>query len=94
MVIHWPKTVYGNVILFMLALMFVPVVVWVAVSLAGSGPLVWAALAGVALMFFALFAWRRRTEAARERAWVGAFSFGDVIDRMRAREAVQVAAGH
>ena len=94
MVIHWPKTVYGNVILFMLALMCIPVVVWVAVSLAGSGPLVWAALAGVALMSFALVVWRRRTEAARERAWVGAFSFGDVIDRMRAREAVQVAAGH
>jgi hypothetical protein len=92
MVIHWPKTIYGNVILFMLTLAIAPIVVWAAVSL--SGPLVWAALTVVALAFIALSIRRRRIEAARERAWVGAFSFGDVIDRMRAREAVQVAAGH
>jgi hypothetical protein len=88
-VVHWPKTVYGNVILFMLTLAITPLVVWAAVSL--SGPLVWAALAVVALALVGLAIRRRRIEAARERAWVGAFSFGDVIDRMRAREAGQVA---
>ena len=87
---HWPKSIFGNVILFLLALGIVPIVVWMAVSL--SGPLVWAALAAVALACVAVYAWRFRAERARERAWVGAFSFGDVIERMRAREAVQIAA--
>jgi alpha/beta superfamily hydrolase len=42
-------------------------------------------------MGVALYIWRRRVEAARERAWVGAFSFGDVVARMRARETRQIA---
>jgi hypothetical protein len=90
--VHWPNTVYGNVILLLLTLAITPIVVWAAVSL--SGPLVWAALAVVALACVAGYIRRRRIEAARQRAWVGAFSFGDVIDAMRAREAGQVAAGH
>jgi hypothetical protein len=92
MVIHWPKTIYGNLILFMLTLAIAPILVWTAVSL--SGPLGLVSVAVVGPAFVGFFLWRRRIEAARERAWVGAFSFGDVIDRMRAREAVQVAAGH
>jgi hypothetical protein len=88
--VHWPKTVYGNLILLLLTLAITPILVWAAVSL--SGPLVWAALSVVGLALVALAIRRRRIEAARERAWVGAFSFGDVIDDMRAREAGQVAA--
>jgi membrane protein implicated in regulation of membrane protease activity len=87
--VHWPKTVYGNVLLFLLVLGMVPIVVSVAVAL--SGPLVWAALAVIALTWVVLYAWRRRVEAARERAWTGSFSFGDVVARMRAREALQPA---
>lgn len=87
--VHWPKSVFGNVFLFLFTLGMAPIVVWVAVSL--SGPLVWASLAVVACAFVALYAWRRRAETARERAWVGEFSFGEVIARMRAREAVQIA---
>jgi hypothetical protein len=87
--VHWPKTIYGNVVLFMLTLAITPIVVWAAVSL--SGPLVWAALTVVGLACVALYIRGRRIEAARQRAWVGAFSFGDVIDSMRAREARQVA---
>jgi hypothetical protein len=48
---------------------------------------VWATLGVVALGSLVLYLWRRKVEAARERAWVGSFSFGDVIARMRAREA-------
>jgi hypothetical protein len=36
--------------------------------------------------------WRHRLETARERNWVGEFSFGDVVRRRRADEAVEVAA--
>lgn len=86
--VHWPKSVYGNVLLFLLALGMVPIVVSLAVA---SGPLVWAALAVIALMWVVLYAWRRRVDVARERAWIGSFSFGDVVDRMRAREALQPA---
>lgn len=87
---HAPKTVYGYVILFLFGLAVVPLLVSAAVAL--SGPLVWAALAAVALMCVALFVWRRRADAARERAWVGSFSFGDVVARMRAKEALRIPA--
>jgi hypothetical protein len=86
---HWPKTPSGNLFLSMIVLGIAPIVIWVAVIL--SGPLVWASLAVVGLMGVALYIWRRRVEAARERAWVGAFSFGDVVARMRARETRQIA---
>jgi HAMP domain-containing protein len=81
-----PKTLRGNVLTVLLIAATMPLVVIVAISL--SGPLVWAGLALVALMGVALYVWRRRLDAARERAWVGAFSFGDVIASMRAREAL------
>jgi membrane protein implicated in regulation of membrane protease activity len=88
---HWPKTVSGNLFVFALVVLVTPIVVWIAVSL--SGPLVWASLAIVALASVALYAWRRRVESARDRAWVGQFSFGDVVRRMRAREALDVSHG-
>jgi hypothetical protein len=50
------------------------------------------ALGVVALMAVAFYLWRRRVEAGRERAWVGEFSFGDVVRRRRAEEALEVAA--
>jgi 4-amino-4-deoxy-L-arabinose transferase-like glycosyltransferase len=83
---HWPKTLRGNVLTVLLIVVGVPLAVFIAISL--SGPLVWAGLALVALACVALYRWRRRLEDARERAWVGAFSFGDVVASMRAREAL------
>jgi hypothetical protein len=81
---HWPKTVSGNLLLFLFTIAAAPIVVWAAVLL--SGPLVWASLVVVALMVVALVIRRRRIDAARERAWVGSFSFGDVVRRRRAKE--------
>lgn len=78
---HWPKTVSGNMLVFLTALIVTPIVIAIAVSL--SGPLVWASLAAAALTGVAIYAWRRRVDAARERAWVGEFSFGDVVARRR-----------
>jgi membrane protein implicated in regulation of membrane protease activity len=88
---HWPKTVSGNLFTFALIIAVTPIVVSIAVSL--SGPLVWGSLAVVALASLALYVWRRRVESARERAWVGQFSFGDVVSRMRAREALDLSHG-
>jgi ABC-type bacteriocin/lantibiotic exporter with double-glycine peptidase domain len=88
-----PETVRGKLFALVLSVAVVLVAMWSTVAL--SGPLVWIALAIVALTTFTLvarYAWRRRAETALERAWVGAFSFGDVVGRMRAKEALQVAA--
>lgn len=82
---HLPKTLRGNVVTVLLILAAMPLLVIVATAL--SGPLVWAGLALVALACIALYGWRRRLDGARERAWVGAFSFGDVVASRRAREA-------
>jgi hypothetical protein len=87
---HWPKTVSGNLLIFLFTIAVAPVVVWAAVLL--SGPLVWASLVVVALGIIGLVIRQRRIDAARERAWVGAFSFGDVVRRRRATEALDPSA--
>jgi len=82
---YWPKTLRGNIFTVLLIVVGTPLALIIVVAL--SGPLVWAGLALTGLAFVALYLWRRRVEQARERAWVGAFSFGDMIAGMRAREA-------
>ena len=42
----------------------------------------------VAITFVALYVWRRIVQHARERDWVGAFSFGDMVASMKARQAL------
>ncbi|HEX5937972.1 MAG TPA: hypothetical protein VFZ75_09840 [Actinomycetota bacterium] len=83
--VHRPRTVIGYVFLFLTALGITPIVVSLAGSL--SSPWLWASVAVIALICIAVIAQRRRVEAAKERAWVGSFSFGDVVASMRAREA-------
>jgi hypothetical protein len=85
---QWPKTTRGNVLTVLLIVAAAPFV-WIA-AVALSGPLVWATLVLVALASIVLYVWRRRVEAARERAWVGAFSFGDVVASLRARDALDL----
>jgi predicted membrane channel-forming protein YqfA (hemolysin III family) len=82
---HWPRTVSGKLFYVTLAAVVVPLMVWFVATLPGF---VLLALGGVALVSVAIYALRRKMDAARERAWVGEFSFGDVVDRMRAREAL------
>jgi hypothetical protein len=84
--VHWPKTAYGNALLFLVSLGAVGIVVSLAAVVPGS--LLGGAAVAVVLTYVGLYVWRRRVEAARERAWVDQFSFGDVIARMRAREAL------
>jgi apolipoprotein N-acyltransferase len=85
---NWPKTVSGNLLIVLFTIAFAPVLVWAAVIM--SGPLVWASLIVVGLVIVGVFIRRRRVDAARERAWVGAFSFGDVVRRRHAKEALDV----
>ena len=86
---HWPKTVSGNIFTFALLILVVPVVVWFLITLPAIFQL---GLGAVALASVALLVWRHRLESARERNWVGEFSFGDVVRRRRADEALEVAA--
>ncbi len=85
---HWPKTVSGNLFTIGLAVVVVPLLVWSFIAL--PSVVIWG-MAAVALASVALVIWRRRIEAARERAWVGEFSFGDVVARRRAAEELELA---
>jgi hypothetical protein len=86
---HWPKTISGNIFTIALAIIVVPMLVWFLVSLPAVFQL---GLGAVALACVALSVWRRKLESARERNWVGEFSFGDVVRRRRDEEALEVAA--
>lgn len=86
---HWPKTISGNVFTFALAIIVVPMLVWFLIALPALFQM---GLAVIALGCVAFSVWRHNLEKARERNWVGEFSFGDVVRRRRAREAVEVGA--
>ena len=88
--VHRPKSVIGYVFSFLIALG----VAYVAISLMDtlSSPWFWAPLAVIAAATFLVVLWRRRLEAARERAWTGSFSFAEVVERRRTEEALQRAA--
>ena len=86
---RWPKTVRGKLFYISLAAVVGPLLLWFVATLPSL--FLWA-IGGVALTSLILYAWRRRVESARERAWVGQFSFGDVVRRRRAEEALEVAA--
>ena len=83
---YWPKTLRGNIFAALLIVIGVPIAVIVVIAL--SGPLVWGGLALVAITFVAVYIWRRIVQHAREREWVGAFSFGDMVASMQARQAL------
>ena len=83
---YWPRTLRGNVIAVLLISIAAPIALIGAVAL--SGPLVWGTLVLVAVTSVALYIRRRAVEHKRERAWVGAFSFGDMVASMKARQAL------
>jgi membrane protein implicated in regulation of membrane protease activity len=85
--VHRPKSVMGYVFLFLIAIG----AVYIATSLLDvlPGPLVWGSLAVIVLASLLVFAWRRRIEAGRERAWTGSFSFANVVSRRREEEALR-----
>jgi hypothetical protein len=82
---HWPRTVTGKSFYVAMIAVVVPLGVWFLMTVPGY--VLWA-LGVITVISVALSVWRRRLDAARERAWVGEFSFGDVVGRMRARDAL------
>jgi Flp pilus assembly protein TadB len=85
--VHRPKSLFGYVFAFLIALG----VAYVAVSLmdALSSPWLWGTLAVIAAATLVVVLLRRRLEAARERAWIGSFSFAEVVERRRTEEALR-----
>jgi hypothetical protein len=77
-VVHWPKSVSGNVLALMLAVIVVLGTAQLAIALS-SHPLVWVFLVVAALTTAALIVRHRRAAAAQDLALVDAPSFGDVL---------------
>ena len=84
---HWPKTVRGNV--WTLMILAVAAIALVQLSIALSGPFVWGSLAVFALTCAGVVIWRRRALAAHDLTVADAWSFGEVVQRIRAREALE-----
>ena len=87
--VHRPRTFTGYVLLLLVALG----IGWMLTALQGllSNPLLWAFFAITGLIYLAVILYRRRVDAARERAWVGSFSFAEAVASLHAREAKQIA---
>jgi hypothetical protein len=86
---HWPKTISGNVFTIAFGIIVIPMLVWFLIALPA---LIQMGLAAIAVACVAFSLWRHKLEKTRERNWVGEFSFGDVVRRRRADEALEVAA--
>lgn len=76
--VHWPKSVGGNVLTLTLAVIGMLVIAELAIALS-SHPLVWMFLVVVALTTAALIARHRRALTAQDLALADAPSFGDVL---------------
>ena len=77
---QWPKTGTGRAFYIALIAVIVPFTVWFLLTVPSY---VLYALGVIALASVGLYLWRRKLDAAREKA-----SFGDVVDRMKARDAL------
>ena len=75
--VHWPKTVGGNVLGLLLAVVVVATVVQGAIAL--SGPFIWGALTVISFTSIAVYVWHRRAQAASDLALADAPSFADVL---------------
>ena len=80
---QWPKTVSGRSFYIAMIAVVVPLTMWFLMTVPSY--VLWA-LGVIAIISVALYLWRRRLDAAREKAWVGEFSFRDVVGRMKARD--------
>jgi membrane protein implicated in regulation of membrane protease activity len=86
MIVRPPKTLSGIVLVLSCAALAIVVGGVLVPNLVALGPWMWGGLALVAIAVVAIVIHMRRVEAARERAWVDSFSFGDVVARRRAEE--------
>lgn len=84
---HWPQTVRGNLYVFAFAFIAVPILVQLVVALSGAAT--WISIAVVCSATAAVYLWIRRMRTVRDVAVTDAPSFGDVLARIHAREALE-----
>jgi len=88
---HWPRSVGGNLLTFLVVGVLLAFLVQVSVAL--SGVMVWVVIAisaVVASLLLVAYGWHRRAQTARDIATIDAPSFGDVLRRRKASEAAQL----
>jgi len=88
---HWPRSVGGNLLTFLVVGVLLAFLVQVSVAL--SGVVIWVVIAlsaVVASTLLVVYGWHRRAQTARDIATNDAPSFGDVLRRRKASEAAQL----
>ena len=87
--VHWPKTIVGNVVTIAIALIAGLALVQSAIALSGS--FVWISLAVAALVVFVAVVAYRRAQAASDLALADAPLFADVLPQWNSRRDLEAA---
>jgi hypothetical protein len=87
--VHWPKSIVGNVVTIAVTLVVGLALVQSAIALSGS--FVWISLAVVALVVFVAVVAYRRVQAASDLALAEAPSFADVLPQWNHRRDLEAA---
>lgn len=87
--VHWPKTIVGNVVTIAVTSIVGLALVQSAIALSGS--FVWISLAVAALVVFVAVVVHRRAQAASDLALADAPSFADVLPQWNSRRDLEAA---
>jgi hypothetical protein len=87
--VHWPKTIVGNVVTVAVTLTVGLALVQAAIAL--SGTFVWISIAVTALVVFVAVVAHRRAQAASDLALADAPSFADVLPQWNSRRDLEAA---
>jgi hypothetical protein len=87
--VHWPKSIVGNVVT--IAVISIAGLALVQSAIALSGTFVWISLAVAALVVFVAVVAYRRAQAASDLALVDAPSFADVLPQWNSRMDLEAA---
>ena len=81
---RWPRTILGNSITFVIALIAGAILVQLAMAL--SGPVVWSLVTIALVVPLGLYLRHEKIQRSHDNAMAGAPSFGDAINRRRTRD--------
>jgi hypothetical protein len=87
--VHWPKSIVGNVVT--IAVTFIVGLALVQSAIALSGTFVWISIAVAALVVFVAVVVYRRVQAASDLALADAPSFADVLPQWNSRRDLEAA---
>ena len=87
--VHWPKSILGNVATIAIALIAGLALIQSAIALSGS--FVWISLAVAALVVIVAVVVHRRAQAASDLALADAPSFADVLPQWNSRSGLEAA---